>query len=90
MPTPFLQARQALGLNIKQMAACLGVHRDTYGKWERGEQSPPAIAESHIRLLIWLKQHGLIKYKYLLTADWQAARFELFTTEEISNVQERR
>ena len=81
MTAQFLQARQALGLNIKQMAACLGVHRDTYGKWERGEQSPPAIAESHIRLLLWLKQQGLVK----LTADWQTARFELFTTEEKSN-----
>lgn len=81
MTSSFLQARQALGLNIKQMAACLGVHRDTYGKWERGEQTPPAIAESHIRLLLWLKQQGLVK----LTADWQTARFEPFTTEEKSD-----
>lgn len=55
-----LEARQELGLNIKTMARCLGVHRDTYGKWERGEQSAPAVAINHIKLLVWLKQLGFL------------------------------
>ena len=44
-----LEARQKLGLTVQQMADRLGVHRDTYSKWERGVQKMPAIGATAIR-----------------------------------------
>lgn len=44
-------ARQKLRLSVKQMADRLGVHRDTYSKWERGVQKIPAIGATAIRWL---------------------------------------
>ena len=46
------KARASLGLSIKQMAGRLGVHRDTYSKWERGVQKMPAIGATAIRWLV--------------------------------------
>ena len=46
-----LEARQKLGLTVQQMADRLGVHRDTYSKWERGVQKMPAIGATAIRWL---------------------------------------
>ena len=46
-----LEARQSLGLTVQQMADRLGVHRDTYSKWERGVQKMPAIGATAIRWL---------------------------------------
>jgi len=42
------------------MARLLGVHRQTWVKWERGEQSPPAVAVTAIRMLVFLHGRGLI------------------------------
>lgn len=47
-----LEARQSLGLTVQQMADKLGVHRDTYSKWERGVQKIPAIGATAIRWLL--------------------------------------
>jgi len=47
-----LEARQALGLTVQQMADKLGIHRDTYSKWERGVQKMPAIGATAIRWLV--------------------------------------
>ena len=47
-----LEARQKLGLTVQQMADRLGVHRDTYSKWERGVQKMPAIGATAIRWLV--------------------------------------
>ena len=47
-----LEARQKLGLTVQQMADMLGVHRDTYSKWERGVQKIPAIGATAIRWLV--------------------------------------
>ena len=46
------QARQQLGLSVNAMAQRLGIDRNTYGKWERGEQRAPAIAATAIRWLV--------------------------------------
>ncbi len=47
-----LEARQKLGLTVQQMADMLGIHRDTYSKWERGVQKIPAIGATAIRWLV--------------------------------------
>jgi transcriptional regulator with XRE-family HTH domain len=47
-----LQARQSLGLSVNAMAQRLGIDRNTYGKWERGEQRAPAIAATAIKWLL--------------------------------------
>ena len=47
-----LEARQKMGLTIKQMADKLGIHRDTYSKWERGVQKMPAIGATAIRWML--------------------------------------
>lgn len=47
-----LEARQKMGLTIKQMADKLGIHRDTYSKWERGVQKMPAIGSTAIRWMM--------------------------------------
>jgi len=46
------EARLSLGLTVQQMADMLGVHRDTYSKWERGVQKMPAIGATAIRWLV--------------------------------------
>ena len=46
------RARLTLGLTVQQMADKLGVHRDTYSKWERGVQKMPAIGETAIRWML--------------------------------------
>jgi DNA-binding transcriptional regulator YiaG len=51
-PAEILQARQSLGLSVNVMAQRLGIDRNTYGKWERGEQRAPAIATTAIRWLV--------------------------------------
>ncbi len=51
-PAEILQARQSLGLSVTVMAQRLGIDRNTYGKWERGEQRAPAIAATAIRWLV--------------------------------------
>lgn len=50
-PAEILQARQSLGLSVNAMAQRLGIDRNTYGKWERGEQRAPAIAATAIKWL---------------------------------------
>ena len=46
------RVRLTLGLTVQQMADKLGVHRDTYSKWERGVQKMPAIGATAIRWLV--------------------------------------
>jgi DNA-binding transcriptional regulator YiaG len=50
MINEFKQARTLFGITQKKMADELGIHVDTLGKWERGEQKPPAIALTALRL----------------------------------------
>ena len=51
-PAEIKHARQQLGLSVNAMAQRLGIDRNTYGKWERGEQRAPAIAATAIRWLV--------------------------------------
>ncbi len=64
-----LEARQELGLSIAEMARTLNIHRDTWGKWEREVQKPPAIAITAMRMLVFLKWRGLLD-------DWAAINAE--------------
>ena len=51
-PAEIKQARQSLGLSVNAMAQRLGIDRNTYGKWERGEQRAPAVAATAIKWLV--------------------------------------
>lgn len=52
-----VQARQTLGLSIAEMARAMGVHRQTWTKWERDERQPDKAAAQLMRLLCWLHEH---------------------------------
>lgn len=60
-----LEAQATLGLNKVDMARALGVHYNTYGKWSRGEQNPPAAVYTSVEMLLFLKEKHLI-------AEWLA------------------
>ena len=51
------QVRQSMGLSIKEMAHIMGVHRQTWTKWERGERRPDNAAVRLMELLCWLHEH---------------------------------
>ena len=51
------EARQELGFSIVEMAQAMGVHRQTWTKWERDERQPDKAAVRLIELLCWLHQH---------------------------------
>ena len=51
-PAEIKQARKSLDLSVSAMAQRLGIDRNTYGKWERGEQRAPAIAATAIKWLV--------------------------------------
>jgi len=53
--------REALGLNITEMARVCGIHYMTWSKWEKGEQRPPAIARRLFDVLLWLQREGLLE-----------------------------
>ncbi len=50
-PAELKQARQLLGLNIKQMAEALQTPYRTYQDWEHGKRRIPGIAEVAIKAL---------------------------------------
>ena len=57
------EARQALGLSREEMARAMGVHRETWAKWERGERKPDNAALQLMRLLYWLhEKRGLAQW----------------------------
>lgn len=60
--------REQLGLTQEKMAYLCGVHVNTWGKWERRERQPPAIAEMYFRIIIWLNRTGLLSFwqKFIL------------------------
>jgi DNA-binding transcriptional regulator YiaG len=65
------ETRQKLGLSIAEMARALGIHRQTWVKWERGEQSPPAVAVTAMRLLWFLHMRGeLDDWRMLISDDY--------------------
>lgn len=48
----FKEVRLTLGLTQQKMADKCGIHLQTWVKWERGEQKPPAIAKTHVKSLL--------------------------------------
>jgi DNA-binding transcriptional regulator YiaG len=60
--TDFKGARLKLGLTQQKMADLCGIHLQTWVKWERGEQKPPAIARQHVKTLLWLLSENLLEH----------------------------
>jgi len=54
------QARENLGLNQTQMAEAMGVHRNTWLKWERGEQQISAAPARLIQVFLWLNSKNML------------------------------
>lgn len=50
------EARQKLGLSVEEMARAMGVHRQTWVKWERRERKPDNAAAQLMHLLCWLHE----------------------------------
>lgn len=59
--TELKQARETLGLNIKEMAQALDVSRSTYNHWERGERRMTGASPQAVRLLMFVHEWGLIE-----------------------------
>jgi transcriptional regulator with XRE-family HTH domain len=55
------EVREALGLNVTEMARLCGIHYMTWSKWEKGKQNPPAVAKRLFELLLWLHAEGLLE-----------------------------
>lgn len=51
------EARNTLGLDIDEMATAMGIHRNTWGKWVKGERRPDNAAVQLVRYLLWLHGH---------------------------------
>ena len=52
--------RIELNLNQAQMARALGIHRQTWVKWERAEQRPPAVLIQFLKTLRWLDAKNML------------------------------
>ena len=60
------EVRQTLGLSIEEMALAMGVHRQTWVKWERGERRPDNASAQLMRLLCWLhEKRGQVLVQWL-------------------------
>lgn len=51
------ESRLRLGFSIQQMADAMDVHRDTWGKWVRGDRKPDRASVQLVRLMLWLHDH---------------------------------
>lgn len=54
------EARLRLGLSPNAMAAAMGVHRQTWVKWERGERTPDNAALRLIEALQFMSERGCL------------------------------
>lgn len=54
------EARLRLGLSPNQMAYAMGVHRQTWVKWERGERQPDRAAIRLIDALQFMQKRGCL------------------------------
>ena len=64
------QARLQLGLNQTEMSRAMGVHRNLWLKWERGESRITAAPERLLKTLLWLQSENLIdKYFTFFSSD---------------------
>ena len=57
-PIDFSGVHDQLGLTKADTARAMGVHYQTFIKWQRGEQKPPAVAMQMARALLWVKARG--------------------------------
>ena len=48
------EARQKLGLSREEMATAMGVHYETWAKWEREQRQPDKAAVKLMTTLLWL------------------------------------
>ena len=55
------EVRETLRFSVTGMARICGIHYMTWSKWEKGKQSPPAIARRMFDLLLWLNRQGLFE-----------------------------
>lgn len=54
------ETRLKLGLSQQAMSAAMGVHRQTWVKWERGERQPDRAALRLIEALLFLFERGCL------------------------------
>ena len=54
------QARLSLGLNQTEMSKAMGVHRNTWLKWERDEQDPSAAPTQLLKTMLWLQSIDML------------------------------
>ena len=54
------EAREILGLNQTEMAKALGVARNTWLKWERGERDITAAPSRLLKTLLWLQSVNML------------------------------
>ena len=67
MPEELNEARLTLSLTIDQMAEAMDIHRNTWGKWVKGERRPDNAAVQLVRYLLWLhKLHPRILARMLI------------------------
>ena len=62
----FRSFRESQGWSLRDLQGVLGVHRQTWSKWERGKQTPAAAPVVLLLSLEWAQQentlHGLKEY----------------------------
>ncbi len=51
-----IETRESLGLNQEAMSVLMGVHRQTWVKWERGENRMPHVARRLCGVLKWMHE----------------------------------
>jgi DNA-binding transcriptional regulator YiaG len=57
-PKKLIMWREYFGLTIAQMSRAMGVHRNTYTKWESGERTINAAAARLVETMGWLADVG--------------------------------
>lgn len=55
-----ISAQQILGFNATHTASALNIPYRTYYKWLTGEREMPAIADSAIKMLLFIHANGLM------------------------------
>lgn len=63
-PSQIKAIRVSLGLNVSDMASVIGVHRNTYVKWESGENTISAAPRRSIRIIVKAELKGLFEELY--------------------------
>jgi len=54
------KTREELGLTIAQMSRAMGVHRNTYYKWEKEIHKPDNSAIKLMKMIVWLNNKNLL------------------------------